>query len=351
MSKSKGGFQRYTPVLKLKRGEMWALKHLKSSTKDKILPLLDFLPHKEKSIKEHADDQSKRLLDAWSARPAFIDTFYVGTQSSADAKDHENIFKAFQARGCEAVPVTAVGRSQQFQQAVKKGIAVGDNGVLIRLGVSDFSDTTQLATALNNLTAFLGVQKSETDILIDYCAVGSSDVVTQLMRLHINSLPSVNQWRSVTVSSGCFPPSLKPLGGGHWHLLPRAEWHAWQTARTGAPPLVRQPYYADYGIRDPGAPPEFGRASANLRYTADGEYLVRIGGLVKDGGAQEMYAMCSSLMSRAEYRGSGFSAGDAAIATTAASSDSSGGPQQWVQWCMNHHFEAVVEQLGLLPAA
>jgi len=51
MSKSKGGFQRYTPVLKWKRGEMWAFKQLKAETKDKIIPLLDFLPHASKPIK------------------------------------------------------------------------------------------------------------------------------------------------------------------------------------------------------------------------------------------------------------------------------------------------------------
>jgi len=351
MSKSKGKFQRYTPVLKWKRGEMWALKHLNSESKDKIVPLLDFLPHTSKTIPDHADEQSKRLLDAWGARPAFIDTFYVGTQTPASANDHENVFKALQARGCEAVPVTALGRSPHFQQSVRKCIGIGENGVLIRLGVSDFSDISQLALALNNLTNFLGVQKSDVDILVDYSTVASCDIVIQLMRLHINNLPSINQWRSLTVASGCFPSSLKPLGAGHWHLIQRAEWLAWEAARSGTPALARRPYYADYGIRDPGPPPEFGRASANLRYTTDSNYLVRLGGLVNDGGAQQMHAMCGSLIARPEYKGSTFSSGDAAIATTAASSDSSGGPQQWVQWCMNHHFEFVVEQLGLLPAA
>lgn len=349
MSKAKGGTVRYVPVLKLKLGEMWALNRLKDSTKSKVIPLFDILPHRTKTIREHADDQAKRLSRAWGPRPFFLDTQHVGTQSASAARDHESVFRAMQSRGCEAVAVTSLTRSPQFQQAVKNAVQSTDAGILIRLSISDFSDVSQLAAALAGLVRFMTLQRSDVDIMIDYCAVDSPDIVTQLMRSHINCLPNPNDWRSLTVVAGCFPPSIKSLGGGRWHRIRRAEWAGWCAGLSGPSPLARRPFYGDYGIRDPGVPPEFGMASANLRYTVDGDYLVQIGSLLKNGGAQEMHAMCQSLIRRTEYRGPTFSAGDAAIAVTATSSDSSGGPQQWVQWCMNHHFESVVEELVQLP--
>lgn len=350
MVAKKGGVTRYTPVLKLKQGELWALRALKEESKGRVVPILDFLPHKEKSLKEHSETQAKKLAAAWP-RPAFLDTQHVGFQTAASGKDHEHIFKAMHSRGCSVIPVTSLARSPHFQQAVKKTVAASDNGVLIRLCTDDFQDVGQLETALNNLVSFLGLSKDETDIALDYCAIHSASAVTQLMRMHINTLPSISEWRSLTVSSGCFPPSLKLLGQGNWHNLPRAEWSAFNAARTGSPTLKRQPFFADYGIRDPGIPPDFGRASANLRYTLDANYFVRLGPLVKNGGAQHMHGMCKSLVQSGNFSGAEFSAGDSEIAARATTSDSSGGPQQWVQWCMNHHIEFVVDQLANSIAA
>jgi len=99
-------------------------------------------------------------------------------------------------------------------------------------------------------------------------------------------------------------------------------------------------------MRPPGAPADFGEPSVNLRYALDDHWLVQVGGKHKAGAAPEIHAMCGELVAKPEYSGADFSAGDEAIGRIAEVDDETGGPTQWLQWCVSHHIEFVVEQLS-----
>jgi hypothetical protein len=74
-----------------------------------------------------------------------------------------------------------------------------------------------------------------------------------------------------------------------------------------------------------------------------------MGGKHKDGAAVEIHTMASELVARPEYLGTDFSSGDEEIDRVTDEDEGPGGPTQWLQWCVNHHLEFVVQQLS--PAA
>jgi hypothetical protein len=73
-----------------------------------------------------------------------------------------------------------------------------------------------------------------------------------------------------------------------------------------------------------------------------------MGGKHQEGAAPEMHDMCQQLIEIDEYSGPDFSRGDELISLVADedSGEGPGGPTQWLQWCVSHHIEFVVSQLG-----
>jgi hypothetical protein len=73
---------------------------------------------------------------------------------------------------------------------------------------------------------------------------------------------------------------------------------------------------------------------------------MRVGGKVKSGQSSDIFPICQSLITRPEYSGPTFSAGDSEIHTVASGLSGPGNPQQWVQWAVNHHLEFVARQIA-----
>ena len=340
----------YVPIIKSKAGELWALRHLSESARKVTTPLLEILDHNSHAIPVHAANLFETLVGAWGTEsPLFVDTHYLGIETQPEARAFSDCFAAARRQGVKAIPVTSLGRSQAYQQAVLQVIQADQRGVAIRLEVPDFVDPDTLIDALSRLLSLFGVRPRQVDIIIDYGARIQESEIVQLTRFHLGDLPQITHWRTLTVAAGSFPASLIDLTQNNWHQVLRNEWRAWITTLTRKKPLERFPAFGDYGVRDPAAPAAFGRPSANLRYCSNDYWIVRRGRLVRDDGAADMPGICRSLMTRPEWCTEPFSAGDAQIARIAASQDSTGNAGQWVSWCMNHHFEFVADQIQNHP--
>jgi hypothetical protein len=193
----------------------------------------------------------------------------------------------------------------------------------------------------------VGVPCRLIHLMIDYRS-SAMHLATDLPRV-----PRLDQWQTVTAGAGVFPRSLSSFSLGPWHHIERGDWASWLQGLTGAA-LPRRPAFSDYTMRDPGAPAEFGAPSVNLRYAKSPHWLVRVGGRVNTGSSGQMHRVCQSLVARPDFDGPQFSAGDQAIALTAAGGPGTngpgpGGPTQWLQWCMNHHIEFTVHDIRNQP--
>lgn len=346
----------YVPILKAKGGEFWALGRLHNQSHQSLTPLIELLPPRKSKktgktpeLSKHIEQTCKDFRGIWNSTDrVFVDAIHLRDEYASTALGRFCV-KA-RPQSLNTVPVTSIGRPRDYQTAVKKIVSQDKRGFLVRLGVKDFRDRAILGTALNNLLAFIGAEPQDVDILLDYSARQEASEMLQLMRLHIPQLPRLKEWRTLTAASGSMPKSLKYIADAAWHSLPREEWRSW-IAITKTPDLERIPAYSDYVTRDPSVPSEGGIPSPNLRYTANKDYLVCVEEHRKNA-AERMAEICRSLVTRQEFCGEDFSDGDreiAAVAKLATNSDllhtSAGGPQQWTEWCLSHHFEFVVKQL------
>jgi hypothetical protein len=347
-AKAKFTQNHYIPIIKTKEGELWALGNTDSARKPHLTPLLEMhVGSDTKSLSQHIQDVPIQIRQAWGSRRFFFDTLLHGVMSATDSQTCAAIYQAAIAQNLSFVPVTSLNRSSAYQQAI--ATVTGERGVLIRLRQEDFVNIAILEAQIGQLLQTLGVSRSHTDILIDYGPVYEAVVMTQQIRTHINQLPFVDQWRTLTVAGGSFPASLAAYPANTWYQFPREEWSAWTAAGNGFQ-LARKPSFGDYGIRDSGAPASFGFPYPNIRYTSNGAFLIRRHDvLVKNGGSQGIHAICQTLTQLSQWRGPGFSEGDSCIAVRAGSQVEPGNAGNWTAWGMNHHFASVVDEIQTLP--
>ena len=261
------------------------------------------------------------------------DTIWLHGDSGSPAAI-ATVYEATEASDLKTIPVVRTTYDDASLEQLRAVIAANERGCLLRVT----PDSLNTPALINSVLAAVEVQYDEVDFLLDYRHRAMS------LTTDIPKIPHLNDWRSFIAASGVFPRSLTNIPLHTWQGIQRNDWVSWRDiVGTGIP---RTPIYSDYTMRSPGAPAEFGAPSVNLRYTADHAWIVQMGGKFADGAAPEMHAMCDELVARADYRGAGFSAGDAEISRVTDTAEGPGGPTQWLQWCVSHHIEFSVSQLS-----
>lgn len=349
------GSKHHVFVAKVKGGEMWALNQLTNIAKANITPLFEMWPPNPatatkpaKNLTQHATDIMTTLRAEWGQLPFFLDTRYLPLGGIPSATQASDVFAIARAAQLTYVPVTSISAAPAYQQAIQAVAALDGRGAMIRLTTQDFTNLGLLSAYLTALLGVLQLPAAQVDVGLDLEYRGNALEVAQLGQNLVNTLPFLNNWRTVTLISGCFP-SVSPAILGAWNPVPRADWTGWlqvRAAQTSAG--ARTPSYGDYGVRCGGVPVVIPNTpDPNLRYTDPQNILARKG--PKTNGT--LQALCLDLLNRAEFAGPAFSQGDALIAARAAmqGSQNNGQPFQWIQWCTNHHLELVAWQIRSLP--
>jgi hypothetical protein len=132
----------YVPILKAKAGEFWALHNLKKSTRALVTPVLELVRHDPKRHTFDSDLEKKieSLFESWGNAPLYFDvTHTVPKNTLPEAKSITAAFIQLRNHGMEAIPVTRLGYSPKFQEAVKKIVETDDAGLMVRLGAGDLA--------------------------------------------------------------------------------------------------------------------------------------------------------------------------------------------------------------------
>jgi len=341
-------------IAKLKRGEVWALNQLGLPTKANVTPLFEMWPPNPgtptkpaKTLVQHTTDLMQLLATEWTGLPCYLDTLYLPTGGVPSPQSAQTVFAIARAAQVLAVPVTSPYFTPAYQQVIRSTIATDGRGVMFRIPVNFFSNPQNLPL-LDSLATFLGVARNQVDILIDLQYRPDLMSVQQIGAFCLNNLLSINDWRTVTLASGCFPDSISNQPTGQWLPFDRNDWLGWRgilQQRMAA--QLRLPSYGDYGVRCGGEPQIVPNSPApNIRYSREQIIWVRRGD--KTNGS--MQAICNDLIARSFFSGAQFSVGDAEIAAKATmTGPANGSPEQWIQWCTNHHLELTASQIQSLP--
>ena len=351
------GHKHHVFIAKLKRGEIWALNQLKFATKTAVTPLFEMWPPNPatkkkpaKTLIQHTTDLMQTLTTEWTGLPCYIDTQYLQAGGAPTPANAQTVFGIARTQNVNAIPVTSPYFSQQFQQVISNVIATDGRGVMFRLPVSlfDLNNIQNIAGYLDGLATALGVGRNQVDILIDLARRPEVVEVQQMGTFCLNSLPHIEDWRTVTLAAGCFPDSISNVAVGTWVPFNRSDWNGWSTiAGQRMAAHVRVPSYGDYGVRCGGVPVVIPNSPApNIRYTAPQTIWVRKGQRAQGS----MRAICADLSNQQYFSGPQFSQGDADIVARAAMTNpTNGSPEQWIQWCTNHHLEMTASQILNLP--
>jgi hypothetical protein len=324
----------YVPILKSKQGERWALSQLSPNRKAKLRPVLELHQPKAKMLGDHVESLCESLQAAWGVdRRFYVDTIWLNGNAGSPAVI-ENVFQAMEEYELKAIPVVRPSYDDSSLEQLRAIISENERGCLLRVT----PQTLNTPAIIDNVVAALDLPRNRIDLLLDYRQSA------MLLPNHAPLVPHLPDWRVFIAASGVFPISLANLPLHEWHEIPRHDFTSWQTGVQAH--LERNPIFSDYAMRPPGAPAEFGSPSVNLRYALDDHWRVQMGGKHKEGAAPEIHDMCQELRDSEEFSGTDFSSGDEEIDRIADADDETGGPTQWLQWCVSHHIEYVVEQIS-----
>jgi hypothetical protein len=353
----------YVPIIRWKRGEQSALLELDSQFKDNMTPVIEIAPidwdFENDCYKKTIDDHLKNLLSQiknnWNHNNyLFIDALQICLEDDEVMLDGthplEYIFDVLTSENVNVIPVTSKDRGVNYHQAVESISKKYDTGFAIRLGDEDLDEVDLI---LEWFLKQYSSDPSKIDLIIDYKYLSSKTPVgrtTKLLSGTILSIPSISEWRTLTFAATTFPTNLSEFPTGTDGSIPRIEWLIYQELLKIS--LPRYPAFGDYVISNPEyskIDPRLMRMSANIRYTADSEYLIFRGYSItspKYGKWAQSKGLCQRVVANPKYSGKGFSYGDKYIYDCANGTESTGNAETWRKVGTNHHLTLVINELS-----
>lgn len=348
-----------TPVLRWK----WAEKHALANRgffkeKNRVLPIIEPIPANFEGIDPHIafEQIAHELFTYWGQEKVFIDVQNLKNYDFLGLHPFSFFVTRADALGLHIVPVVGIDasiRGEGFQRLAFEVGTKNHTGVCLRIS----ADTVLGKSFISSLNGFLnsyGLPPTKIDLVTDR---GFIDDNSPGIDSFYTRLPYLDQWRSVTILGGNFPPNLMDYKPGAWELkrLGWTSWKAYVTKNTGV--IASLPNFGDFGIQhykyiDPG---KNSNPSASVRYASDDYWLILRGRSIKKYGGQQFIAHAQLLCERSEFSGRSFSIGDTYAYDKSKQMSLPlgkrlpGGLKEWLFAATNHHLDKTVNQLISLP--
>ena len=167
---------RYVPILRWKRGEKIALRHLQPADRAIVTPLIELVPTNFKLGQDGSDTpamalerEAKEIKKNWGPAPFYIDFDHVEQSiPPINGVMHplEYLAGKVEAEGLRLISVTGLGRRDEYQNAVKR-VASSGRGVCVRLAPHE---VLQLGfeVHLTDLIKRLRLEPEDVDLALDY---------------------------------------------------------------------------------------------------------------------------------------------------------------------------------------
>lgn len=352
-------YNHYIPILKGKNGEFGALAKLAKEVKKQVTPLIDVvrLSHakKNETLEGHLKNTAEKISTSWGTEHTiYIDLFDIDLTNRTSEGIHPmaQIFDYLSQEGVKSIPSTGLDRDDDYNLEVKKISQVEGRGVCIRILKEDMDFIEDLIAGLDSLMGFLKVDIKDVHLLLDFRAIESVDMDSNLKRAltTINSIPKIADYCTVTMAGSGYPQSLKQIGRNTVAKLPRVELTLWKLILSERNKLARIPSFGDYTIVHPDLLDfDFTKMTSGgkIRYTLEKEWLIFKGSsLKKPPKYKQFHDLSEGVAGHPEFYGQSYSWGDTYISKCAKMITGSGNLETWVKVGVNHHLTFVGEQIS-----
>ena len=224
----------YLPVLRAKAAEFKALSDYQENPHRlvNVLPLFEpvpaqFLPSEDKPKPDVNDQLSSlvnRVFDSWGVtKPFLIDLRLLPKDLCTN--DGQLVYAYIQniavPRGLSlrfVVPLWGELRPDHQQELVRITGSASDVSVGIRLAARRWIKATSVPQVDETLDRYR-VTPSEVDLIVDYGKYDDSPSVSVASLLE--SMPYVDEWRTLVLLGGSFPVDLSDMTKNAMHRVPR----------------------------------------------------------------------------------------------------------------------------------
>jgi Beta protein len=348
----------YLPKIPWKKGERDAFKTVRPILNDLTIPIFIVPPagdfdHEAGKIlapAEHVKLFGKKLYESRGKRPAFIDAIYLDDERHRiDPTTHPltALIERALIAGATAWPLTSIGRSDNYQEAVAKAHLRHQMPVAMQLSLADLQSAS-LNEGLVSLCNQVSCDAEDVVLIIDLGPVfvpDESQFVDNLIPI-LNELPRLYDWNQIVLSATALA-DLQKVKVNEEKVVRRREWTIYKKLAERKNEIFRLPIFSDYGVEyAKDLRPRKVRPSAKLNYTRADDYFFAKGENVKNGGYSAILPVAEKVAACSGFMGAAFSMGDAAIVEIANRRRGSGIAPTWKWAAFDHHLAMVG-----LPAA
>jgi hypothetical protein len=343
----------YMPKIPWKKGERDAFKTTRPIVNDLTIPIFIIPPagdfdHDLGKILAPADHVKlfgKKLYEARGKRPAFIDAVYLDDERhKIDPANHPltALIERALIAGAIAWPLTSIGRSDDYQEAVAKAHLRHQMPVAMQLSLADLQSAS-LNEKLTSLCNQVSCDAGDAVLVIDVGPIfvpDESQFVESLIPI-LNDLPRIYDWHEVVLSATSLA-DLQKVKINEEKVVRRREWIIYKKLVERRSELYRLPIFSDYGVEYvKDLRPRKVRPSAKLNYTRLDDYYFAKGENVKTAGYAAIFPVAQKIAACSGFMGVNFSMGDASIVEIASRSRGPGIAPTWKWAAFDHHLAMV----------
>jgi hypothetical protein len=335
----------YMPILKTKKGEWEALKHLAESDRDLMFPLIEcttlvFAPQQSAAdhLKKHVEALAASLEAAGAKHRTFgIDSSTLLPTFPKQAKLLVNVCRKFTQKGLNIAPCIP---SAIVADSAAEIADLGEyEHVILRIPVRSCL-SSQVQQVIKDAWSALGNKHVELHVLLDmhHLAGGDAGAIAASRGPYALAALGSNHTRSVTLAGGSFPYFLTGIPQGQTKIA-RLEWLAWRDIMQDV--SLTELQFGDYVVTNPrpleAIDPAKLNASAAIRYAREDHWVLFKAGVAKKYGYAQYNTLCKLLITDSCYSGRNFSYGDDRYHYHAQPGATPGNLWTWRRDATSHH--------------
>ncbi len=351
-------YKNYIPCLKWKQGEYLALSKMDDSLKNKFLPLIevpeigwDFEKKKNnKSLEEHLDSFTKRIVKKWGMLPCIIDIKAIESEQSSEIIGF--IFNYLREEDCSPIPTIALNNEKKYLSEIKTILKKDKKGLCLRIPIED-AYKKPLKKNIDDILASLNINIDEVNLILDCKAPNylPIDSFLKFIKKIFVNLAYLEDWKAFSILGTSIPESM--AGIKDINILNRNEWIFYkEIIKYFKQENLKLPVFSDYVINNPKTIFNMDmrklNPAAKIKYTIDDKWLIAKGKSLKKHGFNQFRELCRKIILTEHYCGSSFSYGDEFIDNCAKGKNGTGNLSTWVEVGTNHHINKVIHDISSL---